>query len=340
MNLEIKAVRGADKRIALRLPHYCEAADVTMTVTLTTGATVTPTLTSVSEDTYTVTAVGADRRTLTLDAGTPSLAGLVGGDGGAAFWFDSQLGEIPIRIVERSSATTVVLADPLPGVSATGTFCYGTIYALLTNASGVTSATQRLLFTVVYTYDQPGGLLAMQGSVAGVLHVVPYPFSTGLTTDTLVDFAPHVRSQMPVQIGSYQRAIEASERVLWRWIRQDLKSQPAGRRTEDSVSGSAFLEVHALLCLAHIATSNELAGGRGGQSEALTERARTLYENVMKSIPWLDSDGDGIADEAEQDAAATGASAVVSGAFNNTSIIESTTVATPYARRFFAGQSH
>ena len=339
MNLEIKALVGADLPYLLRLPHFVDASECVVTVTLASGATVTPTVTAYSDDTYTVSSVSADRRTLTLDAGTPSLAGLVGEDAGAGFWFDSRLGEIPIRIRERVSATSVILADPLPGVATSGVFTYGTLRVVFTNASGVTATAGRLLFSVVYSYDQPGGALAQSGYMSGVLHVVAHPFATGLTPDALAHFAPHLRSQMPVQQSSYQRAIDSAERVLWRWIREDLRGRPEGYRTEDAVSGSALHEVHALLTLAHIYRGQELAGGRTATPSADIEaQARALYEHVMRSVPWMDGDGDNIVDSSEQDAAAKGPTATVGGLFTTSSFVDAAGVA--YENRFRVGARH
>lgn len=339
MNLEVKALRGADLPYLLRMPHYVEAASCVITVTLADGTTVTPTVTALNEDSLTVTAVADDRRTLTLDAGTPSIAGLVGEDGGNAFWFDSKLGEIPVRIRERRSATSIVLADPLPGVSTDGLMMYGTLRTVFTNASGVTATVGRLLFSVVYEYDRPGGMLAEAGHMSGVLHVVKHPFSTGLTPDALAHFAPHLRSQMPVQQGSYQRAIDSAERVLWRWIREDLRGRAEGYRTEDAVSGSALHEVHALLTLAHIYRGQELAGGRTATPSADIEaQARTLYEHVMRSVPWMDGDGDDIIDTSEQDAAAKGPVATVGGLFTTSSFTDADGNA--YENRFRIGARH
>lgn len=338
MNLELKALYNAEKRIAVRLPHYVEAADVTCTATLPSGATVSPTVTSASEDTYSVTEVGSDRRTLTIDAGTPTLAGLVGEDGGTAFWFDAQLGEIPLRIVERPTSTQIVLADPVPGKATSGTITYGTLWVVFTVASGVTSAVQRVPFIISYTYDQPGGLLGLQGSVTGLIHVVKYPFATGLTTDALVTYSPQIRSRMPVQQGSYQRAIDASERVLWRWLRQDLRGREEGKRTEDSVSGSAFHEPHALLTLAHIEQANELVGGRQGLAEGLRTRAREIYDQIMQSVPFIDTDGDGVPDASELDTAAKGPTATVGGLYTTSSFVDAAGVA--YENRFRVGARH
>lgn len=341
MNLEIKALVGTDYRYIIRPAHFIDAGggDVTCTVTLPSGATVTPTVTPYNEDSLTVTAVSGDRRTLTLDAGTASIAGLVGEEGGAAVWFDSRLGEIPIRIKERVSATSIILADPLPGAATTGLMQYTTLYTIFTAASGVTAAVGRMIFVIAYTHDPPGGSLSQTETLSGILHVVRHPFSTGLTTDALVNFAPHVRSQLPVQQGSHQRAIDASERVLWRWIRDDLRGRPAGYRTEDALSGSAFHEVHALLTLAHLTRGQELAGGRSATPSAdLEERARTLYEHVMRSVPWMDGDGDSIIDESEEDAAAKGPVATVGGLYTSSDFVDADDAA--YTPRFRVGSRH
>lgn len=337
MNLEIKALHAASTVWTLRPEHHVSADDIAMTVHLTTGATVSQTFTALSADALTVTAVSSDRRTLTLDALTPAPSGLVGEGSGHAHWHDGQLGEVSLRIRERVSATSIILADPLPGRATTGTIRPSTYTTTLTNASGVTATVGRCLFDLTYGYDLSGSMPAQQKRASGVIYVVKHVFATGLTTDSLVDFDPRLRSRQAVQQGSAERAIEASERVLWRWIRQDLKGRAEGYRTEDSLSGSALHEVHALLALAHIARYTARDGGRDDAND-LETRARELYERVMQSIPWLDGDGDAVVDEGEGDAPARGPVATVGGLYTSSDFTDADGVS--YTPRFRVGASH
>lgn len=337
MNLEIKALRGASTVWVLHPEHVVDAADVSMTVHLLDGTTVSQAFTALSASSMTVTAVSTDRRTLTLDASTPSVTGLVGEESGAAAWHDGQLGEIGVRIRERVSSTSIILADPLPGRATTGTLRYTTCYTTLTNASGVTATAGRLLFDLAYAYDLPGAMPGRTQRASGVIYVVNHVFGTGLTSEALGDFSPRWRSRSPVQQGSAKRAIESAERVLWRWIRQDLKGRAEGDRTEDSLSGSAFIDVHALLTLAHIARFTALDGGRD-DVEALETQARELYERVMESVPFLDGDGDTLIESGESDVSARGPTLTVGGLYTTSRFVDYTGAA--YVRRFGVGKPH
>lgn len=298
--LEVKLQQG-QSRVFLFWPHLFADDPPTMSIRHTAG-TYAPAGTRLASS-ASVTGVATDLRTLTVDTMSP-VPGAVTGERGGYADFTCNLGTIPVRVAEIVSSTSIVLASPLPrtfqGVD--GTLRWQTFYYSLTSADA-TQSVARVPFTLdgFGRWGDSSSLPSETWRVEGIFHVVRMPFATGLSDHSLAAFAPFISTQIPRSQNGWSTQIEAAERMLWRWIRADLQQLAL---TEDSLNGAAFHEIHALLTLHTIMQFQTASGAtRADPRDNYLERAEALYAQVMRSIPWLDLDGDGVVDSGETDIA-------------------------------------
>lgn len=252
--------------------------------------------------TATITAIGTDLRTLTCNALAPAPDAMAGEDGGHAMLIGTNRGDFPVRVTEASSGT-IVLADPLPrGVAVLGTTTlqWSTWSATLPSAT-ITSVAARVPWTATWTARHGGGSDYPDSArvAEGILYVVRSPFSTGCTDADIYAYAPSLGAQVPRSQNGWAPQRRMAERMLVRWLRRDLREHDV---TEDAVNGGALTEVHAFLAASVILSGQHAAGAdRERQASIALQAAKDLYADVMRSIPWLDIDGDGVIDSGEAD---------------------------------------
>lgn len=299
--LEVKARVGVAETFRF-WPDTQVTGAVTMTVRHPTLGNISPAMTQVLVS-GTVSAVASDLRTLTIDPATnPAPDAMAGDDGGAAMLCTTQQGDFPVRVMQ-ASGSTVVLAHPMPrSLTASGTVIlkWSTWAATLPSGT-ITSVATRAPFTVAWTArtgngtDQPDAPQVREG----ILYVVRSPFNTGCTDADVYAYAPSLGAQIPRSQNSWRPQRDMAERMLVRWLRRDLRSSD---QTEDAVNGGAFTEVHALLAVSVILSGQHAAGAdRERQAGNALQAAKDLYADIMRSIPWVDTDGDGVIDAGEAD---------------------------------------
>jgi len=263
--------------------------------------------------TVTVSAVGADRRTLTVGAGGG--AGSVGavGDRGGVAWLDLGQGWAgPVKVQRFTSDTTAVLADALPSAAVIGAVARLTWQTWQATILAAWVAAAERAIPWVVTYDEPSGAAGLvRRHLRGLAHAVRQPFDTGLTDDLLLSWLPGMGSSVPRRQSSWQPQIRLAETLLVRRLRGDLHSLGCVEG-EDAVMGLAFQEVHAMLA-ASIVLGGHVAVGAGlaEPRDDFRARAWALYEEVMRSVPWIDCDGDGVPDAGEVDVASQVPSMVI-----------------------------
>ncbi len=299
--LEVKARVGVAETFRF-WPDSQVTAGVTLTVRHPTLGSISPVMTQALTS-ATISAIATDLRTLTVNpALNPAPDAMAGDEGGAAVLSTTTSGDFPVRVV-TASGSSIVLADPLPrAVSASGTAIlrWSTWYATLPSAT-LTSVATRAPFTLAWTSRQGGG--TDQPDMAqvreGILYVVRSPFNTGCTDADVYAYAPSLGAQIPRSQNSWRPQRDMAQRMLVRWLRRDLRALDA---TEDAVNGGAFTEVHALLTASVILSGQHAAGAdRERQAANAMQAAKDLYDAIMRSIPWVDTDGDGTIDAGETD---------------------------------------
>lgn len=314
MILELKARAGVDYTFWWWAPTAISGSP-TVTVRMS-GGDVTPAVTA-AHAAATVTADSTDRRTLTVNA-IADYSGLAGDRGGYAVLVTQAHGPLPVKIRSITSATTVVLAEPLPfSPTVNNDSLQWTLWTATFTAAAVTGTalSRPVPFTVAWTASYGADMPTEALRQEGLLYVVRQPFHTGVDSHTLVELVPSLAPQLPRTQGSWEPQIRTAERVLIRRLRQDLSDD----KREDDLNGAAFYEVHAYLAAARILLGQAASGAdRTQAAEALEQKAWALYDQVMNSIPWLDLDGDGVVDAGETDYRAGLGTAGVASLFDGT----------------------
>lgn len=298
---ERKARLGVDNTFWWRAPAPLDPATVpVLTVRLPTG-NVSPVLTPIFAP-QDASSVAEDRRTLAL--GGPPIVNAVGIQGryGHAWLKTVADGVFSVKIVNIPSGNTAVLADTLPRpIFATGgfpaTIQWAWWSATLTAVAVTGTAARNVPWDVTYQADFGADIPDnLGGEDRGLLHVVRHPFSTGASTAALVDRFPQLAQTLSRRQVEYQAQLEAAERELLTWVRQDVAP-----RSEDAILGDALLETHLYLAAAAAIEETEQ-----DKADRYRVRAADLYERAMRVVPWIDVDGDGVVDGGEAGQQVTG----------------------------------
>lgn len=300
--LEIKARTGVDYRLWIWLPRPCKAGT---NVALAVRAPVPFTAAAMTRVgiTATVNAISADRRTLTLTAPAVALNGAVGAHGGYA-WIKPDSGPAyQIQIVDQPTLSTLTLAEPLPqaAVISAAALSWEVYHALVTAVTATATAKRNVPWTVTWTSSRGASMPDETERLEGLMHVVRQPFQTGLTQHGVFEVASSMSVNIPRRQESLEPQIAVALRELERWLRV---SGPVALGA-DAYNGAAFVDVHAMLVCALVLASQTASGmNRAEPRDDYRAQARTLFEEIMKVPPWLDADGDGVADSGEVDVAA------------------------------------
>lgn len=283
-----------------------------------------------------ISAIGADRRTLTLGSDiSASLDGLIGDVGGLAILHDeSTFGTIVVKVVNVAT-TTVTLADRLPRTVtlSSATFELKGWSETLTTGNVTDTARRNVLVKWTYVADYGDDYGAETLVSDHLLHVVPRPFTIGLTTERLNITVPGFAALVPSRQDSWGPQIAEAER----WVVKQIR---ASRKVEDNFHGGDFDEVSAYRA-AHIVLMGQVGMGadRLEAAEAFGATADELFARVMAAPSFYDSDGDGETDSGEDSVQLAGLKASWVGGYQDGSDSDFDATAAA-ARQMKLGQDH
>lgn len=237
----------------------------------------------------TITSISNDRYTLTASEPV-SVYQRATADWGNAFFVSQTTGIEHVR-VHSVVSDKITLVAPLVGAP-TGILVWSTYFTRF-SSSDVTAALGRdYQYRVQYTPWLPGEAdgIDVQEEDSQTFAVVKRPFSTGVSVQDLLDFAPDLSRN--ARDRDYKNLLRLAEEDLIARIRQELVS-PETNRWEDSVDGSQLKT-----CLLYLATSLAVDAMDLDRAKDLRARFHTEFHSRLRSA-WVDLDGDGFVDPGE-----------------------------------------
>jgi len=245
----------------------------------------------------TVSSVSADGTTLTLSASLAATSRGLVGEGGTAVLDLGADGVHHVRLSHFATGTTVVLAEPLPPVSATaaGALDWNTWYADVGAGDVPAVATRNVLWSVTWSRDLGADAQPEPSYDDGFVDFVPRPFRTGLTDEDVYRVAPMLRGRLPAGWSSLEGWRDVALCELTEIIEAELLDST---QYVDMLLGEQFIRCHALLTAAVVADGLGLAGTARPDPDWRT-LATECIARAGGNLRWLDADGDGVVDAGE-----------------------------------------
>jgi len=266
-------------------------------------------MTAVGPQGLAVTSVSDGLREL-VTAPIPATAdALTGPEWGQAWFVSDTDGWFPVQVMRATpSATTVLLADPLPHkVASGGVVSWAEWYVQLTGADVTLTEQRDVVWRVDYSPRLAGEAQTAADNSAkdeGRIHVVRRPFVTGLRESQLRGIFPWLRQAGPNAQQGFGPQIRAANDVLVMMIRDKLR---AVSRFEDDLDGQTLAQAHA-----YMAASILQDGVDPERAEKLRATAAKYVDLALRTA-WVDFDGVGYVAEGEAAVEVTGARQADSG---------------------------
>lgn len=273
-----------------RAPVPVDTTAVFATFRLTAGTVGPVALVPVTAD-LTVSAIAADRRTLTITAPAAAPSGPQGLRGEA--WLETPAdGDFAVRVAQIT-ATTAVLADPLPhnvGLATNGTLRFAWLGAAVTVANVTAAVNRSVPVTVGYQAHYGADVAGIPSQDEVLVDVVRQPFRTGVTHADVAALMPSVGARVAQRAQDYRPQVEWVGDLIEQRARADLA--PRGL-TEDDIDGARLRGAHAAWVVSCILEDIDT-----DLADRWRARADEAYDTAMSGI-WVDADRDGVVDAGE-----------------------------------------
>ena len=302
--MSIKARVGVDTAYT-----HQTAAPVTVApaavATMPSGATHALASPTAIKPPVTIAAISADRRVLTASAPVAAAAG-VEGDLGVAFFQVPESTWVSVRVIEVDGAS-IRLADALPStqsMTSGGSLVWAGWVITIPGATVAASAVRNVAIRITQTYNEGADAPARSHIDEVYCDVVRAPWSTGCTSHDVIATLPRLASAINPGELRFSSAIRlAGERLEMR-INADLLEASAYADDIIAPSRGPFTLVHACMaaidCLPADDIDREMLLTRvWGPADADGRRlGGGMYDYAMRRIQ-IDTDRDGVPDEAE-----------------------------------------
>lgn len=259
-------------------------------LTFELGAGVTQPLTPIHP--AEVATLGSDQLTLTIPGLTLEGARGAAGLYGTAWLITETDGALPVHVASVADGKAT-LAEPVAQRVEGAAWLQWATWSLTLNPAITAELRRNIPWEVAFTVKDGEDIFSSPDRIeGGLFHVVRAPFGTGLTTAGLIaGFSDLAGLQRPGRQG-FETEIDDELAILMAHLRAQLTAR---RLTEDDIrAGSVFQPAHA-----HLVAARVLEPSNPERALNLRRRGLALAGEVLKALPWLDVDGDGVPDDDE-----------------------------------------
>jgi hypothetical protein len=271
-------------------PHHLPTGTPSVTLTAN-GATQTYNFT-VGGTIATINAINSSTRLHSGATAAANLAGRMGDQGGAQWFFYSPgVMAVPVKVSHYDDQTgEYVLAEPLPyslPANETGSLILNVWHVSIpANALGNT-VDRAGTYQIDYVQDlDPNTVNAVQSTHTerGRVRVVRAPFDTGLTAHRLKMYMPQLDDTRPPIFDSWQAVIDEFDPI------NEIEAALPSSAYADQTLGEQWQRFHALLIGWHLSSVSYLPGV---DPDKMRQAADDELARVVNRLHWLDADDDG-----------------------------------------------